>query len=129
MNHIPKVHDLERAHGVTWGELAGLEPRLNELLWEARAGGARCRSREDVERVFGPFRNALGELVGFLAGQSRHPILGSVGAYEVAYWRLYDAVAGLLPKPAGDVPRFCPGRRAAARRRFDVPALETSRKT
>jgi hypothetical protein len=69
------------------------------------------------------------ELVGFMAGQSRHPILGSVGAYEVAYWRLYDAVAGLLPKPAGDVPRFSRGPRPGVRRRFDVPALETSRKT
>jgi hypothetical protein len=39
-------------------------------------------------------------LVG-LAGKHRdHPVLGTVGAYEVAYWRLNDAVAGLLPRRA-----------------------------
>src|SRR5262249_30611374 len=81
-------------------QLAGLEPRLDELLWKARADGASCRCREDAERAFAPVRNALSELVGFMAGQSQHPILGSVGAYEVAFWRLHDAVAGLLPRPA-----------------------------
>ena len=42
MNYIPKVHDLEQAYGVTWHELAGREPGLEELLWQARADGARC---------------------------------------------------------------------------------------
>jgi hypothetical protein len=101
MNHIPKVQDLERAHGVTWGELAGLEPRLLELLWQARAAGAGCRSGEEVRQVFAPFRNAVADLVGLRGRHSRHPVLGSVGAYEVAYWRLQDAIAGLLPRPAG----------------------------
>ena len=100
MKHIPKIQDLERARGVTWGELAGLEPQLTDLLWRARVAGANCRSREDVSRVFAPFRAALAELVGFVGRHSRHPVLGSVGAYEVAYWRLHDAVAGLLPRPA-----------------------------
>jgi hypothetical protein len=104
MNHIPKVHELEQTHGVTWTQLAGLEPRLDELLWKARADGARCRCRAEAERVFAPLRNTLGELVGFLAGQGRHPVLGSVGAYEVAYWRLYDAVAGLLPNSTAGKP-------------------------
>jgi hypothetical protein len=103
MNHIPKVHDLERAHGVTWGELAGLEPRLAELLWQARAAGIGCRGREDVHRVFAPFRDALAELVGFRGRHNNHPVLGSVGAYEVAYWRIREAVAGLLPGPAAGV--------------------------
>jgi hypothetical protein len=97
---MPNVHDLERAHGVTWTELAGLEPRLAELLWQARADGARCRDRGDVERVFAPFRDAVAGLVGFRARQKHHPVLGSVGAYEVAYWRLREAVAG----PAAGVP-------------------------
>ena len=59
MNHFPKVQDLERAHGVTWVELARLEPRLDELLWEARTEGSRCHRWKDVERVFAPFKNAL----------------------------------------------------------------------
>jgi hypothetical protein len=50
--------------------------------------------------VFAPFRDAVAELVGFRCGRSTHPVLGSVGAYEVAYWRLREAVAGLLPRTA-----------------------------
>jgi hypothetical protein len=100
MDAIPKYQDLERAFGLTWYDLAQKEPRLNELLWKTREAGARCRRREDVERIFAPFRNALTELIGFQGRHRRCPVLGSVGAYEVAYWRLYDAVAGLLPRPA-----------------------------
>jgi hypothetical protein len=96
VNHYPKVHDLERAHGVTWGELAQCEPRLDELLWRARAAGARRRDWNDVLREFVPLRNALTEWVGFLGRHSRHPLVGSVGAYEVA-WRLHHALSGLLP--------------------------------
>jgi hypothetical protein len=129
VNHIPKIHELEQAHGVTWGQLAGLEPRLDELLWKARADGASCRCGEDAERAFAPIRNALGELVGFRAGQSSHPVLGSLGAYEVAYWRLYDAVAGMLPSATPDIPftgeegAARPPSRRAARVREKVAAL------
>jgi hypothetical protein len=98
MNHIPKLHDLERSHGVTWNELTALDPRLNELLWQARAAGVACDCQEDVRRVFAAFRNALYDLVGFRSGHASHPVLGSVGAYEVAYWRLHDAVSGLPPR-------------------------------
>jgi hypothetical protein len=55
-----------------------------------------------VERFFSPLRNSLAGLVGFAGKHHRHPVLGSAGAYEVAYWRLYDAVAGLLPGRAGE---------------------------
>jgi hypothetical protein len=96
---IPNINSLERAFELTWGELIALEPRLNELLWEARAAGAGCRHREDVERVFVPFRNALADLIGFRGSHHSHPVLGSVGAYEVAYWRLYEAVCGPLACP------------------------------
>jgi hypothetical protein len=99
VNSIPNVADLERVHGLTWGELAGLKPRLNELLWQARAAGADCRCREDAYRVFAPRRGAVAELIGLTGRHRDHPVLGSVGAYEVAYWRLYHAVFGLLPPP------------------------------
>jgi len=104
VNHNPKVRDLERAHGVTWGELTGLEPQLIDLLWRARAAGAGCRDWEDVPRVFAPFRDAVAELVGLRGKYGTHPLLGSIGAYEVAYWRLHDAVAGLLPRPSDVLP-------------------------
>jgi hypothetical protein len=99
MNRYPNVRDLERIHGVAWLDLAEREPKLPALLWRAREAGASCRQFSDVAQVFSPIRNTLSELVGLAAPCSRHPVLGSVGAYEVAYWKLYDAVAGMLPRP------------------------------
>jgi hypothetical protein len=109
VNHIAKSQELERVHGVTWGQLTGLEPRLNELLWKAREDGARCQSQEEASWVFGPIRNAVAELVGFRGRHRNHPVLGSVGAYEVAYWRIYAAVVSLLPKPSDRGPLDLPG--------------------
>src|SRR5262249_33176669 len=37
------------------------------------------------------------KLIGFAGRHHRHPVLGSTGAYEVAYWKPYDTVAGLVP--------------------------------
>jgi hypothetical protein len=99
MHDYPKVHELECLHGVTWSELVALEPELNRLLWEARRAGATCRKWSNVALAFAPFRNALTELVGFSVPQRRHPVLGSMGAYEVAYWKLYDAIVALVPPP------------------------------
>jgi hypothetical protein len=55
-----------------------------------------------VARVFGPLRNELAGLLGFAGKHRRHPVLGSVGAYEVAYWKLYHAVAALVPAGANE---------------------------
>jgi anti-anti-sigma factor len=73
----------------------------------ARAGTRVCLApdlhpavREALDR---PVRNELAGLVGFAGRHHRHPVLGSVGAYEVAYWKLYGAVTGLLPARAGGV--------------------------
>jgi hypothetical protein len=93
----PKVADVQRAHGVTWAELVEREPAVEDLLWQARSAGASCRSVAAVERAFAPLRSDLTELIGFMGKHHRHPLLGSVGAYEVAYWKLYDALANLLP--------------------------------
>jgi hypothetical protein len=101
MKPYPNFRDVERLTGITWHSLVKLEPRLEELLLRAQQGGVRCRSWSDVARVFLPIRNTLVDLVGFAGHNHRHPVLGSTGAYEVAYWRLYDAVAGLLPEHAG----------------------------
>jgi hypothetical protein len=93
----PSVDDLQRAHGIVWSQLVDLEPRIETLLWRARQVGVRCRTRADVESAFHSLRDELTGLIGFFGKHHRHPVLGSVGAYEVAYWKLYDAVAGLLP--------------------------------
>jgi hypothetical protein len=93
----PNVRDLERSHGITWNELADLEPGLPQLLREARQASLFCRQWSDVERLFAPIRAAVVEMVGFASSNCRHTVLGGLGAYQVAYWKLYDAVAGLLP--------------------------------
>jgi hypothetical protein len=90
----PDVDAVQRTFRVTWGELVELEPQLETLLGRARTAGASCRTFTDVDRAFGPVRNELAELIGFAGKHHRHPVLGSVGALEVAYWKLYDAVAG-----------------------------------
>ena len=102
MNPYPNFRDMERLSGITWQDLVELEPRLGELLWMARQAGANCLGWSDVDRVFSPIRNRMFELVGFAGVNRRHPVLGSIVACEVAYWRLYDAVAGLLPRHARD---------------------------
>jgi hypothetical protein len=102
MHAYQSFTDLEKLFGVTWRDLADLEPKLGELLWAARQASATCRRRSDVDRVFAPIRTALGELVGFAGTNRRHPVLGGTGAYQVAYSKLYDAVAGLLRgRPSG----------------------------
>ena len=101
MKPYPNFRDLERLSGITWRDLAELEPKLGELLWGARQACVTCRRWSDVDRAFAPIRNTLAELVGFAGKNRRHPVLGGPEAYEVAYWKLYDAVAGLLPGRAG----------------------------
>jgi hypothetical protein len=93
----PRVNDVERTFGVTRGQLVELEPQLETLLGRARLTAAGCRIHPDVKRVFGPLRNELAGLIGFAGKHHTHPVLGSAGAFEVAYWKLYNAVAGLLP--------------------------------
>jgi anti-anti-sigma regulatory factor len=93
----PNVNDVERTFGVTWGQLVELEPQLETLLGRARQAGASCRTFPDVERVFGPVRNELAGLIGFAGKHHSHAVLGSAGAYEVAYWNLYHTVAELVP--------------------------------
>jgi hypothetical protein len=118
----PDVNDVQRTFGVTWAQLVEGEPRLETLLGRARLGGARCRTFTDVERAFGPLRNELAALIGFAGKHHSHPVLGSAGAYEVAYWNLYNALAGSSPgareapkKQAGEtVAETCPTASAEA---------------
>jgi hypothetical protein len=97
MQPFPDIRYLERTHGVTWHELVELEPRLAQLLWESRQACVSCCRRSDVDRIFIPIRNSLAELLGFSRRHHWHPVLASLGAYEVAYCKLYTAVAASLP--------------------------------
>ena len=97
MKFIPDVDQMEYHHGVTFGQLVNQEPRLERLLWEARKVGATCRSQADVLQAFATVRNQLSELIGFSSRHRVHRLLGSVGAYEVAYWKLFHAIADLVP--------------------------------
>jgi hypothetical protein len=96
LREYPSVRHIERVHGVRWAELVELEPALHALLHQARRAGASCREWQDVDRIFSPLRNDLAELVGFSSKHARHPVLGSVGAYDVAYWKLFDSVTETL---------------------------------
>jgi hypothetical protein len=100
MKAYPNFRDLERLSGITWCGLTALEPRLEELLWRARTASVNCNCWPDVDRLFRPVWNDLVDVVGFSSRNHRHPILGTTAAYEVAYWKLFDAVVGLLPGPA-----------------------------
>jgi hypothetical protein len=101
MKAFASVHDTEHSHGVTWHQLVELEPELHQLLYRSRMAGAACRCPADVARIFSPLRNELAGLVGFQAKRSSHAVLNTIGAYEVAYWKLYHAVTGLLPAVCG----------------------------
>jgi hypothetical protein len=108
MKPYPNFRDVERRAGITWHDLVELDSRLAALLWEARRACVNCRRWSDVDRAFSPIRNALSGLVGFAGRSCRHRVLSSSGAYEIAYWKLYDAVAGLLPAAAAVSASDCP---------------------
>jgi hypothetical protein len=126
-DRYPDMDEVHRTYGLTWGQLAALEPQLETLLWRARTAAVTCRSSVDVPRRFDPVRAELAGLIGFAGKHHQHPVLGSSAAYAVAYWKLYDAVAGLLPshdrgaaevpdkQRGGTVPGPCPGESAAPR--------------
>jgi anti-anti-sigma factor len=97
----PEVPERDRSGEITWSVLVDLEPQVQELLFRARQTGARCRNVTDVDQIFCSVRNDLAELIGFSGKHHRHPVLGSARAYGVACLKLYEAVAGLLPRPAG----------------------------
>jgi anti-anti-sigma factor len=101
MSQIPDIRALERTHSVTFARLIELEPRLELLLLQARQAGLACRAQAEVDSAFPSFRNRLAALIGSSGQHSRHRILGSVGAYEVASWNLYCGLTEGLAKQGG----------------------------
>jgi hypothetical protein len=93
MKDVSNVKDMERIYKITWDQLAELEPELDKLLTEARSVGECCRTWRDVEKNWTPFKNPVHKLVGLFGKHRGHPILGTVAAYDVTYWKLHNAVA------------------------------------
>jgi hypothetical protein len=94
MRDVRNVKDMERIHGVRWVDLVEQEPEHDRLLKVARMVGECCRNWRDVERGWGQFKNDIAGLVGYCGKHREHPLLGTVAAYDVVYWRLHNAVAG-----------------------------------
>src|SRR5579871_1233948 len=93
MRDVTSVKTRERMHGITWAELVALEPELQRLLDLAHGVGDGCRTWWDVERGWTQFKREIAGLVGYFGKYRGHPILGTVAAYDVVYWKLHNAVA------------------------------------
>jgi hypothetical protein len=100
----PNVHDVQHTFGVSWQQLVQIEPELENLLERVRLAPSGGRAFSDLHEVFDPLRDELASLIGFAGKHHNHPVLGSAGAYEVAYWTLYNAVARLLTGRAANTP-------------------------
>jgi hypothetical protein len=88
------VKDVERCCGVSWNELADLEPELDRLLRRVQREAGGIRSWREVAQTFAVIRSEMADMVGFSGKHWRHPVLGTAEAYDVAHWKLYAAVAG-----------------------------------
>jgi hypothetical protein len=93
MKDVTNVKDMERIHKITWDQLAELEPELDKLLADARSVGKCCRTWREIEKGWTRFKNPIHTLIGLFGKHRGHPILGTVAAYDVTYWKCHNAVA------------------------------------
>ena len=88
------IKTIETHHGVTWERLGELEPALEALLAVIQA--ARPLNPKDKhfqwEIVWGQFKDRIATLVGFHRRDLCDPLLKTIGAYEVAYAKLWHAL-------------------------------------
>lgn len=98
IEHCRRVEEVQRQYSIiapklSWEMLAGLEPKLANLLHDARNAesyASNCFCRETV--WYAELKPMLVEIVGH--GRSDyHPILGTCAAYELAY----DTILKALP--------------------------------
>jgi anti-anti-sigma factor len=117
---------MERTYSLRFTTLIDLEPRLQSLLWDARQAGARCRNSSDFKLAISFVQNRLAGVVGFSSANCNHRILGSVGAYQVVYWKLLRTVAECVPaqKCPLTVERRIESRRADAAAALTVAVTE-----
>jgi len=99
LDHCLQVAEAERqfaiiAPRISWGMLAGLEPKLADLLQDARAADSH-RATESFCREsywYLELKPVLVQIVGYCR-PDYHPILGTSAAYELAY----DTILKALP--------------------------------
>lgn len=84
------IEHRENTNGITWTELATMEPRLADLLEHAK------NSRDwicDSEKRWALFKQPIAKLVGFHR-RDGDPRLRTMGAYDVVYAKLWNTVSG-----------------------------------
>lgn len=92
MRDSRSVKDMERIHGLRWGQLAEQEPELERLLKSARMVGDGCRTWSDVHKGFSQFKNDVDRLTRSIVSRSPGPKLNGTAVWDVIYWKLHNAV-------------------------------------
>jgi hypothetical protein len=82
----------KRGPRVTWQQLVRREPRLGELLRQARAVRAKGKHFCANAVWYAQFKPRLCRLVGW--ARRDEPILGTMEAYDVAHETVYEALPG-----------------------------------
>lgn len=86
------LKDIERMHDLNWENLADLEPRLNGLLVDAVTSRPRRKRGFNYELAWARFKQPIANLVGFHRRDECDPLLKTVAAYDVVYWKIYHAL-------------------------------------
>jgi hypothetical protein len=85
---------IEKMHKLTWEQLVELEPRLDDLLFQAELTRPEPDEAEDFnyEGAWGRFKQPIANLVGYFRRDNCDPQLKTNAAYDVAYWKLWHAL-------------------------------------
>jgi hypothetical protein len=86
------LKDMETMHKLTWERLVEMEPRLEALLFDAKASRPRRKRGFNYELAWCEFKLPVAKLVGWHRRDDCDPLLKSQAAYDVAYWKLYHAL-------------------------------------
>ena len=85
----------DRGDDPTWEQLVAAEPRLASLLEEVRAARPDDGDEDELEGVWGQFKDNIAGLVGWHRRQGE-PLLQTEAAYRTAYNKLLNALYGDL---------------------------------
>jgi hypothetical protein len=82
----------EKSNGITWDQLVDCEPRLADVLTNARAvkpTSKKARRKFDYDRAFADLRRAFEGLVGMYR-RPEDAVLSSHAAWAVTFARIYE---------------------------------------